>query len=182
MQKYDFRVDVCSNKHKHRPFTTQTKGKRFGLENAPVEKGFLARKSCRGNWGSLEDCIRKSTRDSTKWAYKIFNIKKWQPFAGLESCSFALDKAKIQRLDTNIVNMSAESLNLWLAKLIQKVYKGNGQRYPGRTLYSMVCYLVVSSVNNCTINIGSLSSGWLYYLSINYPVVEIKYIFGWVWI
>ena len=61
--------------------------------------------------------------------------------ASLESCSFTLDMAKIQRLDTNIINMSAESLNLWLAKFVQEVCKGNGQIYPGRTLYSMVCYL-----------------------------------------
>ena len=67
--------------------------------------------------------------------------------ASLESCSFtSLDMAKIQRLDTNIVNMSAESLNLWLAKFVQEVCKGNGQRYPERTLYSMVCYLVVSLI------------------------------------
>ena len=67
--------------------------------------------------------------------------------ASLESCSFtSLGMAKIQRLDTNIVNMSTESLNLWLAKFVQKVCKGNGQRYPERTLYSMVCYLIVSLI------------------------------------
>ena len=70
---------------------------------------------------------------------------KWAKDASLESCSFTLDMAKIRRFDTNIVNMSAESLNLWLAKFIQDVCKGNGQRYPGRTLYSMVCYLVLSN-------------------------------------
>ena len=59
---------------------------------------------------------------------------KWAKDASLESCSFTLDMAKIRRFDTNIVNMSAESLNLWLAKFIQDVCKGNGQRYPGRTL------------------------------------------------
>ena len=46
--------------------------------------------------------------------------------------------AKI-RLDTNTVNVSAESLNLWFMKFIQEVCKENGQRYLGRTLYSMVC-------------------------------------------
>ena len=66
--------------------------------------------------------------------------------ASLESCSFTFDMAKIQRLDKNVVNMSAESLNLRLAKFIEEVCKGNVQRYPGRTLYSMVCYLVVSSL------------------------------------
>ena len=82
---------------------------------------------------------QREIRQNGRIKYSI--LKKWRPFAGLESCSFALDKAKIQRLDTNIVNMFAESLNLWLVKFIQDVCKGNGQRYPGRTLYSMVCYL-----------------------------------------
>ena len=63
----------------------------------------------------MKDCIPKSTPDSTKWACKIFN--EWQMArankdASLESCSFTLDMAKIQRLDTNIVNMSAESLGI----------------------------------------------------------------------
>ena len=68
--------------------------------------------------------------------------------ASLESCSFTLDMAKIQRLDTNIVsNMSAESLNLWLAKFIQEICKGNGQRCRGRTLYSMIwCVRVLPSL------------------------------------
>ena len=51
-------------------------GLRFGLENTPVKKGFSANKMCRGRRRLLEDCIQKSTRDSTKWAYKIFN--EWQ--------------------------------------------------------------------------------------------------------
>ena len=52
---------------------------------------------------------------------------KWQgkQDASLESCSFTLEMAKIQRLDANIVNMSADSLNLWLSKFIQEVCKGN---------------------------------------------------------
>ena len=44
---------------------------------------------------------------------------------------FGKNMAKTQRLDTNIVNMSAESLKLWLAKFIQEVCKGNGQSIRG---------------------------------------------------
>ena len=57
----------------------------------------------------------------------------------LESCSFSFDMANIQRLDTNIVNLHAESLDLWLTTFIREVCKEKGQRYPERTLYSMVC-------------------------------------------
>ena len=102
----------------------------------------------------LEDCIQKLTRDSTKRAYKMFNdwqIGRGNKDASLESCSFTLDMAKIQRLDTNIVNMSAESLNLWLEKFIQrKRAKISGDK----TLQ----YGVISSClfNNCTIKIFQL--------------------------
>ena len=47
--KYDFQVDVCSRRHKHRPFTVLfATAKRFGLENAPVKKGFSTSKKCKG--------------------------------------------------------------------------------------------------------------------------------------
>ena len=151
MQKYDFRVDVCSNRRKHRPFRTLSQGKAVcGLvwKMHPSKRVYRPAKSAEEERRLLEDCIPKSTRDSAKWTYKIFN--EWQvgrvnKDASLESCSFTLDMAKRQRFDTNIVNMFAESLNLWLVKFIQDVCKGNGQRYPGRTLYSMVCYLVLSN-------------------------------------
>ena len=33
-------------------------------------------------------------------------------------CTFTTDKSKVQRLDTDIANMMAESLNFWLIKLV----------------------------------------------------------------
>ena len=136
---------------------SQLKPRQSGLvwKMHPSKSVFWPEKVAEEERRSLEDCIPKSTRDSTKWTYKIFNIKKWQPFASLESCMFTLDKAKIQRLDTKIVNMSAESLNLWLAKLIQEVYKGNGQRVSRENTLQ---YGVLSSCvfNNCTIKTWKL--------------------------
>ena len=49
------------------------------------------------------------------------------------------DLEKVQRLDINITSMTAESLCFWLAKFIEEVCKQNGERYPARTLYSVVC-------------------------------------------
>ena len=43
--------------------------------------------------------------------------------ASLESCSFSFDCQKVQNLDTNIVNMTIESLNFWLFE----VYSGSSQ-------------------------------------------------------
>ncbi len=61
--------------------------------------------------------------------------------ASLESCSFSFDCQKVQNLDTNIVNMTTGSLNFWLSRFIQEVVKANGERYPARTLYGIVCGL-----------------------------------------
>ena len=79
----------------------------------------------------LESSIPRSTRRSTRWAFNIF--KEWQMTRGnkeatLESCAFSFDSKKVQILDTNIVNLTAETLNFWLLRIIQKVVRVNGER------------------------------------------------------
>ena len=79
----------------------------------------------------LDECIPKSIRSATKWAYKVFS--QWQserenknPCA--EQCSFPVDLHKIQTLETSIVDMSVESLNFWLTKFFEEIVKENGER------------------------------------------------------
>ena len=36
----------------------------------------------------------------------------------IEPCAFTTYKSKVQRLDTDIANMTAESLNFWLIKFV----------------------------------------------------------------
>lgn len=57
----------------------------------------------------------------------------------IEPCAFTTDKSKVQRLDTDIATMTAESLNFWLIKFVEELCKENGERYPPRSLYSIVC-------------------------------------------
>lgn len=57
----------------------------------------------------------------------------------IEPCAFTTDKSKVQRLDTDIATVTAESLNFWLIKFIEELCKENGERYPLRSLYSIVC-------------------------------------------
>lgn len=47
---------------------------------------------------------------------------------------------KVQCLDINITGMAAESC-FWLTKFTEEVCKQNGESYPVRTLYSVVCGL-----------------------------------------
>ena len=46
----------------------------------------------------------------------------------IEPCTFLTDKSKVQRLDTDIANMTAESLNFWLIKFAEELCKENGER------------------------------------------------------
>ena len=64
-------------------------------------------------------CRAKSTRDYTKWAYRIFD--EWQlartnKHPRSESCSLMFDLDKVQRMDINITSMTADSLCFWLTK------------------------------------------------------------------
>ena len=38
-----------------------------------------------------------------------------------------------------IATMTAESLNFWLIKFVEELCKENGERYPPRSLYRIVC-------------------------------------------
>ena len=44
-----------------------------------------------------------------------------------EEIRFHVEWDKIQSLDTNIVNMMAESLNFWLTKFVEEVCKEDGE-------------------------------------------------------
>ncbi|XP_031573097.1 zinc finger MYM-type protein 4-like [Actinia tenebrosa] len=110
----------------------------------PPKRQFRPPKSEEEERTTLEDCIPKSTRSSTKWAFKVFS--EWQIYRVnkdpcKEQSSFEIDIGKVQSLETNIANMNAETLNFWLTKFVQEVVKVNGERYPGRSLYMIVAGL-----------------------------------------
>ena len=81
----------------------------------------------------LEKSVPKSTRYVTKWSFNIF--AQWQnarlnKYAANEEAGFDVGRDKIQSLDTNIVNMTAESLKFWLTEFVKEVCKEDGERYP----------------------------------------------------
>ena len=57
----------------------------------------------------------------------------------IENSSFPTDKSYVQCLDTDIANMTAESLNFWNIKFVEELWKENGEGYPPRLLNSIVC-------------------------------------------
>ena len=90
----------------------------------------------------LENAVPQSTRSVNKLSMKIFS--EWQAArlnkkASDEQSNSVDDSSKIQDLDMNVCNMSAETLNFWLAKFVMDVCKEDGECYPPRTLYSICC-------------------------------------------
>ena len=69
----------------------------------------------------LENAVPKSTRSVNKWAMKIFS--EWRSTrvnkkASEEPSSCTNDTSQIQDLETDVLDMTAESLNFWLTKFI----------------------------------------------------------------
>ena len=77
------------------------------------------------NWrrrkNTLEECIPKSTRSSTKWSFKVFfewQIGRANKDPSKEQRSFEIDIGKVLSLDTNIANMNVKSLNYCILFLL----------------------------------------------------------------
>ena len=105
----------------------------------------------------VEAAVPSCTKYCTKWAYKIF--EEWQlsrknKVAIEEATALRFDNlSSVQDLDSvKLEELSAESLNFWLSKFVQEVAKKNGERYPPRTIYSIVSginrYLAEANPNN----------------------------------
>ena len=82
---------------------------------------FRESKSAEEGRNLIENAILKSTCEVTKWWVKIF--LEWQngwknKNPAIEPCPFTTDKSKVQRLDTDIANMTAESQNFCLIKFV----------------------------------------------------------------
>ena len=65
----------------------------------------------------IQNAILKSTRAVTKWSAK----KNGRMLRKTKIQQFKTDKSKVQRLDTDIANMTAESLNFWLTTEIYTI-------------------------------------------------------------
>ena len=63
----------------------------------------------------FDNTIPRSTRSVTKWTIKIFH--EWQATRGNRNCleeqvGFKFDLNKVQDLNTNVADMTAESLKI----------------------------------------------------------------------
>ena len=88
--------------------------------------------------------IPQTTRYKNRWGLRIF--EDWQ--SGRENkaviCEnnpFSLDLQNLQNLGTHLCSMTARTLNVWPIKFVQEVCDKDGEPYPGRTAYQIICSL-----------------------------------------
>ncbi len=48
---------------------------------------------------------------------------------------------QVEDLTTPLHCMNAETLNVWLSRFVEEVCNAKGERYPGRTVYVIICGL-----------------------------------------
>ena len=108
---------------------------------------FRQPKSVEDEKKSDDNAIPKSTAYNTKWSCKVF--EEWKRNRLVKSCTLEPGglfttkdfKERVQTLDTAITGMSACSVNYWLLKFVREVSSSSGERYPSRSLYSIICGL-----------------------------------------
>ena len=94
--------------------------------------------------GLVNKTIPTSTKYKNKWAVTIFN--EWLtvgevqvPVLDSGGMFNDYDLHKVGVLSTRIKDMDALSLNYWLSKFVMEDAKKNGERYPPKTVYGIVC-------------------------------------------
>ena len=52
---------------------------------------------------------------------------------------FGLDVSAVQNLKTDMLNMTADTLNFWLCKFLQEVRDKHRKTYPEKAVYQLIC-------------------------------------------
>ena len=90
----------------------------------------------------LRNAVPKTMQYKTQWHLRIFECWKKKRRTGdgaTESNDFGLDVSVVGSLKTETLTMTAETLNFWLCKFVQEVRGRDGNKYPEKTLYQLIC-------------------------------------------
>ena len=89
---------------------------------------------CRNEQLIKTNCNLRFSRNGNR--IDLWDLVLWSPTAFLSRKDF---KEGAPTLDSAVTDMSACSFNYWLTKFVQEVSNCLGERYPCRTLYSIIC-------------------------------------------
>ena len=94
----------------------------------------------------VNDAVPAPTKYKNKWAVSSF--VEWQRLREVQvpvlDCGGLFkdyDLHKVTALSGDIAGMNVLSLNYWLSKFVVEVAKKSGERYPPKTVYSIICSL-----------------------------------------
>ena len=92
----------------------------------------------------IRNAVPKTTQYKTMWGIRIFESWKNERandngFA--ELCEFYLHVPAVQNLKSNMLNMTADTLNSWFCKFVQEVWDNHRKTYPEKTVYQLICYI-----------------------------------------
>ena len=94
----------------------------------------------------MNDTVPASTKYKNKWAVSSFT--EWQRLREVQvpvlDCAGLFkdyDLHKVTALSGDISVMDVLSLNYWFSKFVVEVAKKSGERYPPKTVYSIICSL-----------------------------------------
>ncbi|CAH3107551.1 unnamed protein product, partial [Porites lobata] len=94
----------------------------------------------------VNDAVPAPTKYKNKWAVSSF--VEWQrlrevqvPVLDCGGLFKVYDLHKVTALSGDIAGMNVLSLNYWLSKFVVEVAKKSGERYPPKTVYSIICSL-----------------------------------------
>ena len=94
----------------------------------------------------VNHAVPASTKYKNKWAVSSF--AKWHKLREVQvpalDCGGLFkdyDLHKVTALSGDIAGMDVLSLNYWLSKFVVEVAKKSGERYPPKTVYSIICSL-----------------------------------------
>ena len=92
----------------------------------------------------VEESVPKNTRYNTKWAKRVF--EEWQNNRLEKTACAAVvsdqdDSQQMEDLTVPLAEMSVPSVAHWLSKFACEAAKLNGERYPAKSLYLIMCGL-----------------------------------------
>ena len=94
----------------------------------------------------MNDAVPAPTKYKNEWAVSSF--AEWQRLREVQvpvlDCGGLFkdyDLHKVTALGGDIAGMDVLSLNYWLSKFVVEVAKKSGERYPPKTVYSIICSL-----------------------------------------
>ena len=90
----------------------------------------------------IRNAVPKSRLNKTMWGIRIF--ESWKNERANDNGSaelglFCLDVSAVQNLKTRMLSMTADTLNFWLCKFVQKVRDKHEKTYPEKNVYQLIC-------------------------------------------